>query len=134
MPTYGNYGGRGWTGGTWGGGFDVPPFDIQDGFYKQHDENYRDAKTLDDTIAADSRLVASLKSYLDNKEYATDPALKTDKERSDASTYAWRAMKVFQGKVALEVYARDEARRVYDDAQSAVGRAQFGKDMSLGNW
>jgi len=134
VPTYGNYGGRGWTGGAWGGGFDLSPLDIQDGFYKQHDQNYHDAKTFDDTIAADRQLIASLKSYLDNKDYAKDPALKTDEERGEASKYAWRALKVFQGKVALDVYARDEGQKAYDDAQSAIGRARFGSGMSFGNW
>ncbi|WP_292506488.1 hypothetical protein [Mesorhizobium sp.] len=144
IPTYGIYGGPGWTGGTRGGGFDLPPFDIQDGFYKQHDGDYRDAKTPGDVIAADRKLVASLKTYLDNEDYMKDPALKTDEERNEASTYASRAMKLFQGKIAgemalhipsaIEISARDDAQRAYDDAQSAVGQAQFGSRMSFGNW
>ncbi|WP_245461491.1 hypothetical protein [Mesorhizobium sp. M6A.T.Ce.TU.002.03.1.1] len=144
IPTYGIYGGPGWTGGTRGGGFDLPPFDIQDGFYKQHDGDYRDAKTPGDVIAADRKLVASLKTYLDNEDYMKDPALKTDEERNEASTYASRAMKLFQGKIAgemalhipsaIEISARDDAQRAYDYAQSAVGQAQFGSRMSFGNW
>ncbi|WP_421917350.1 hypothetical protein [Mesorhizobium sp.] len=134
LPTYGNYGGPGWTGGARGGGFDLPPFDIQDGFYKQHDKDYDDAKTPDETIAADRKLISSLRSYLDNKHYVTDPALKTEKQRDEAYEYAWGAMKAFQAKVAGEVHIRDEAKRAYDDAQSTVGRARFGNGMSFGNW
>ncbi|OHV69221.1 hypothetical protein LCM4577_21610 [Mesorhizobium sp. LCM 4577] len=144
MPAYGNYGGRGWTGGTWGGGFGVPPIDIQDGFYKQHDADYHDAKTPGDTILADRKLAASLKSYLDNEVYATDPALKTDEERRDASKYARLALRAFRIKIAgdvalhplsaAEISGRDEAQRAYDDAQAAVGRARFESGMSFGNW
>ncbi|CCV15014.1 hypothetical protein [Mesorhizobium sp. STM 4661] len=134
VPTYGNYGGPGWTDGAWGGDFELPPVDVQDGFYKQHDADYRDAITLDDTIAADKKLVASLKTYLKNMVHLEDPDLGTDSERDRAVRYAMNALTVFEGKIAVSVAARNDAQKAYDGAQSAVGRAHFENTMSFGQW
>ncbi|WP_206526430.1 MULTISPECIES: hypothetical protein [unclassified Mesorhizobium] len=134
VPTYGNYGGPGWTGGAWRGDFKMPPADIQDGFYKQHDTDYRDAITLDDKIAADKKLVVSLRAYLKNGVYLKDPGLGTDRARDEAVRYAMNATIVFERKIAAYVAIRDEAQKAYDDAQSAVGRAHFENTMSFGDW
>ena len=40
-PTYGNYGGIGWTGGARGGSFDVQPVDAFDAAFRTHDIAYR---------------------------------------------------------------------------------------------
>ncbi|WP_210327727.1 calcium-binding protein [Aminobacter carboxidus] len=69
----GNYLGPGWTGGKWGGGFDVPVEDIQDGMGKAHDYDYGIAKDIYDVIQADNKLISGMKEYLRNGTFNADP-------------------------------------------------------------
>lgn len=80
IPNWGNYGGRGWTGGVPGRDFfDAPITNAPDGFFRDHDIGYFDASfDLDPSVrelVADRILVDQLNAYVNTKEYAELNAL-----------------------------------------------------------
>lgn len=63
IPRYGNWGGVGWSGGTWCNDpaltdWDAEPIDYMDEIFKAHDEAYQTGKNLD---IADRVLVTALR-------------------------------------------------------------------------
>ncbi|MEJ8476858.1 DUF4214 domain-containing protein [Roseibium algae] len=58
--TYGNYGGKGWTGGAWGGGFNVNPRDEFDAVFMRHDKAYSGQALTTLRNAADREMLAEL--------------------------------------------------------------------------
>ena len=83
IPTWGNYGGKGWTGGDPARNFfDAPALNTPDRFFQEHDLNYFDAEfETDPSIArqaADLKLIDQLNEYSKTSEYqALHPLDKT---------------------------------------------------------
>ncbi|WP_159588015.1 hypothetical protein [Chelativorans xinjiangense] len=103
VPTYGKYGGPGWTGGKRNGtSFEPEPDDTLDTIFKAHDKAYSLAKDIYDTIAADEELIADINSWQKSKAWAKDKALGTLAMRAWAQAYAVRAKEAFVGKLILD--------------------------------
>ena len=116
-PTYGNYGGPGWTAGSRSGNGTAAPMDDLDEVFKDHDDAYEEAKKLaaansnfDETaarIAADIELVESLEDF-DWKNSNVDPD-----QIIAAKVYAELATAYFSNKAL--------GYQVYSDAKALVG-------------
>lgn len=72
VPTYGNYGGPGYSGGGRGEGanFTAPPVDDLDDLFRDHDIAYQNARGTDDIDEADRELVAGISSLPERNSYA----------------------------------------------------------------
>jgi hypothetical protein len=69
IPEWGNYGGPGWTGGsTIHDNFGVDPTNTVDGFFKEHDLAYANAKYSSardvEIMAADAKLAKELNGFM----------------------------------------------------------------------
>ncbi|MDA7415013.1 hypothetical protein PGB34_01425 [Xenophilus arseniciresistens] len=132
---HGNYLGPGWTGGAWGGKFNVAPADKQDLMGFSHDYAYGKAKSVYDTIDADRKLVDNMKSYLKDGVYNVDPANKTFLDKLSDETYGRGLLAAFNAKLAL-TQAVTFAKDLFDDNKinKSVGTytpgAAFAKAMA----
>ena len=69
IPTYGNWGGPGWSGGTrFGPDWDVPPVDSLDEILKIHDWNYSGSDTPSAFHYADISLLEKLSNLPEDPE------------------------------------------------------------------
>ncbi|MCB8821459.1 hypothetical protein [Microvirga rosea] len=69
LPTYGNYGGPGWTGGKLNGTkFDVPAVNALDQVFKDHDLAYGNARSQKDKLLADIDLILGITGLVGPKE------------------------------------------------------------------
>jgi hypothetical protein len=86
VPTYGNYGGPGWTGGQRGGNNTEPksPSDKLDEKFKEHDDAYGKAGDVYDYMKADRQLIESIEQWQRTNAADTDEKLKTDLDRQYA--------------------------------------------------
>lgn len=97
FPTYGNYGGPGWSANEWGGdplADDAPPpIDELDAMFQIHDAEYAKATSNDDIYKSDMRLAKSLAHFV------ADPLTSLQQPKSYA--YAVPALALFAAKLLL---------------------------------
>jgi len=99
LPTYGNYGGPGYTGGQYGGRIDVPPKNALDALFQTHDINYEQAQNRLHIIAADLILVIGINELLARDSHGL--------ARADIA-YAVLARELFERKAFVRVQTHNQ--------------------------
>ena len=110
LPRYGNFGGKGYT-----GGYDrnQTPINRMDELFEQHDKNYNDAKNQNAILLADKELVAGLENIDENNIHI----LKKDGSKGklygtlkDDIAYRDNAKKLFKRKISAQETLEGVAR------------------------